>query len=73
MAAIGQVRPPSTLRPENIVVYGDAPEDVFRAALDAGVNVASFPTQTQRAHAQFGAVEQGRESSRTWREGSRRL
>lgn len=39
------------LRPKNIVVYGNAPEDVFHMALDAGVNVVAFPTQTQRVHA----------------------
>lgn len=39
------------LRPKNIVVYGDAPEDVFYVALDAGVNVVAFPMQTQRVHA----------------------
>lgn len=39
------------LHPKNIVVYGDAPEDVFYAALDAGVAVMAFPTQTQRVHA----------------------
>lgn len=39
------------LRPANIVVYGDAPDDLFRTALDAGVNVVEFPTATQLAHA----------------------
>lgn len=38
------------LRPKNIVVYGPAPEDVFRAALEAGSNVVSYPTQTGFAH-----------------------
>lgn len=38
------------LRPKNIVVYGTAPEEVFRAALDAGTNVVAFPTQTAVAH-----------------------
>ena len=38
------------LRPKNIVVYGPAPEDVFRAALEAGSNVVSYPTQTEIAH-----------------------
>lgn len=39
------------LRPKNIIVYGDAPEDIFYTALEAGVNVVAFPTQTQHAHA----------------------
>lgn len=38
------------LRPKNIIVYGDAPEQIFHAALDKGVNVVAFPTQTQRIH-----------------------
>lgn len=38
------------LRPKNIVVYGDAPEDIFSPALDNGVNVAAFPTRTHQAH-----------------------
>ena len=38
------------LRPKNIIVYGHAPESVFHSALDAGVNVVSFPTQTAIAH-----------------------
>lgn len=38
------------LRPKNIIVYGDAPEQIFHSALDAGVNVVSFPTQMQRVH-----------------------
>ncbi len=41
------------LRPANIIVYGDAPEDVFRAALDADINVVAFPTATQLAHARM--------------------
>lgn len=38
------------LRPKNIIVYGAAPEEVFRAALDAGTNVVAFPTQTAITH-----------------------
>lgn len=38
------------LRPANIIVYGDAPEAIFHAALDAGVNVVAFPTKTQLIH-----------------------
>lgn len=38
------------LRPKNIIVYGAAPYSIFRSALDAGVNVLSFPTQTQVMH-----------------------
>lgn len=38
------------LRPKNIVVYGAAPEEIFRAALEAGTNVVAFPTQTAVAH-----------------------
>lgn len=38
------------LSPANIIVYGDAPGDIFHAALDAGVNVVAFPTATQLAH-----------------------
>lgn len=44
------------LRPVNIIVYGDAPENIFREALDAGVNVVAFPTATQLAHAGEGAA-----------------
>lgn len=39
------------LFPKTIVVYGDAPYEIFHAAFDAGVNVVAFQTQTQRAHA----------------------
>lgn len=38
------------LRPKNIVVYGNAPDDVFRAALEAGTNIIAFPCQTAIAH-----------------------
>lgn len=38
------------LHPLNIIVYGDAPEAIFHSALDAGVNVVAFPTQTRIAH-----------------------
>lgn len=40
------------LRPKNIIVYGVAPDEVFRTALDAGCNVVSFPTQSSIAHKQ---------------------
>ncbi len=40
----------SRLRPKNIIVYGIAPADIFDSALDAGVNVKSYPTQTALAH-----------------------
>lgn len=39
------------LNPANIIVYGNAPEDIVHTALDADVNVVSFPTVTQLAHA----------------------
>lgn len=39
------------LDPKNILVYGEAPEDIFHAAFEAGVNVVSYPTQTSIAHA----------------------
>ena len=32
------------LRPKNIAVYGDAPEDIFATVLNAGVNVVPYPT-----------------------------
>lgn len=38
------------LRPKNIIVYGQAPESIFSPALDAGVNVVNFPTQTTLTH-----------------------
>lgn len=38
------------LRPKNIIVYGVAPESVFSSALEAGVSVFSYPTQTTIAH-----------------------
>lgn len=38
------------LHPRNIVVYGNAPERIFYAALDAGIHVIAFPTRTQLAH-----------------------
>lgn len=38
------------LRPKNIAVYGDAPEDVFSSALEAGVNVVPYPTYFSQAH-----------------------
>ena len=38
------------LRPKNIIVYGEAPESIFHAALEAGVNVVSFPTRTAIEH-----------------------
>ena len=38
------------LRPKNIIVYGVAPESVFCSALEAGVSVFSYPTQTTIAH-----------------------
>lgn len=38
------------LHPANIIVYGDAPEQIFHAAYDASINVVSFFTQTQNAH-----------------------
>lgn len=41
-----------SLRPANIIVYGEAPEQIFHAALDAGIPVIAFPTQTKRAHSQ---------------------
>lgn len=44
------------LRPKNIIVYGDAPESIFHAALDAGVNVVTFPTQTRLAYAGKGTA-----------------
>jgi outer membrane cobalamin receptor len=42
------------LRPKNIIVYGSAPERIFYSALESGVNVVSFPTQTSLAHAKGG-------------------
>lgn len=44
------------LRPKNIIVYGGAPEQIFHAAFDAGVNVISFPTQTEFAHSRIEEV-----------------
>ena len=44
------------LRPKNIIVYGDAPESVFRAALDAGVSVVEFPTATQLVRTRGGVA-----------------
>lgn len=38
------------LHPGTIAVYGDAPEDVFSPALEAGVRVVSFPSRIRRAH-----------------------
>lgn len=38
------------LHPVNIIVYGDAPEAIFRSALDAGVNVVAYPTQTHTVY-----------------------
>lgn len=42
------------LRPKNIVVYGTAPDDVFRSALDAGTNIVAFPSQTAMAYGRCG-------------------
>ncbi len=39
------------LRPKNVIVYGEAPEEIFRSALDAGCNIVSFPSQTALVHA----------------------
>lgn len=39
------------LHPANIAVYGEAPEQIFHTALDAGINVVSYLTQTARIHA----------------------
>ena len=44
------------LRPKNIVVYGDAPESIFRVALEAGVNVIAFPTKTELVHSRKGVA-----------------
>lgn len=38
------------LRPKNILVYGTAPERIFHAALEAGCNIISYPTQSAIAH-----------------------
>ncbi len=38
------------LRPKNIAVYGDAPEDIFATALNAGVNVVPYPTNFSQTH-----------------------
>ena len=38
------------LRPKNILVYGTAPECIFHAALEAGCNIVSYPTQSAIAH-----------------------
>ena len=44
------------LRPANIIVYGDAPDDVFHQAHEYGVPVWSYATKTQEAHDAAGKV-----------------
>jgi len=38
------------LRPKNIIVSGNAPDDIFYPARAAGVNVVVFPNNFQQAH-----------------------
>ena len=44
------------LRPANIIVYGEAPDDVFHSAREAGIPVRSYPTKTRAAHTTSGKV-----------------
>lgn len=38
------------LHPSCLVVYGNAPEQIFHSAFDAGIPVKAFPTQTRCVH-----------------------
>ncbi len=43
------------LSPKNIIVYGRAPDEIFREYIDGGINIISFESEFSKSRKQVDA------------------